>query len=58
MANLGTRPIRTRDDIAEFETEMTLDERLPEQSILEVFEKSAESGSKLTMKSTFRSWYK
>ncbi len=42
MANLGTRPIRTRDDIAEFEAEMTLDERLPEQSILEVFENSAE----------------
>lgn len=41
MANLGTQPIRTRSDIYEFETEMTLDERLPEQSILEVFVNSA-----------------
>lgn len=41
MANLGTKPIRTQNDIAEFEAEMTLEERLPEQSILDVFINSA-----------------
>lgn len=42
MANLGTQPIRTQSDIAEFEAEMTLEERLPEQSILDVFINSAD----------------
>ncbi|WP_170566374.1 AMP-binding protein [Ruegeria atlantica] len=42
MANLGTQPIRTQSDIAEFEAEMTLEERLPEQSILDVFVSSAD----------------
>ena len=41
MANLGEQPIRTQSDISKFEAEMTLDERLPEQSILEVFTNSA-----------------
>ena len=41
MANLGSQPIRSQRDLREFETEMTLDARLPEQSILEVFENSA-----------------
>lgn len=41
MANLGTLPIRTHDDVVAFEKDMTLDARLPEQSILEVFENSA-----------------
>ena len=42
MANLGTQPIRTESDLRHFETEMTLDARLPEQSILDVFVSSAE----------------
>ncbi len=42
MANLGTQPIRTQSDISEFEKEMTLEERLPEQSILDVFINSGE----------------
>ncbi|WP_109313488.1 AMP-binding protein [Ruegeria sp. AU67] len=42
MVNLGTQPIRTQSDISEFEEEMTLEERLPEQSILDVFINSAD----------------
>ncbi|CUH49251.1 AMP-binding protein [Ruegeria atlantica] len=42
MVNLGTQPIRTQSDISEFEAEMTLEERLPEQSILDVFINSAD----------------
>ncbi|MFK7835934.1 MAG: AMP-binding protein [Sulfitobacter sp.] len=41
MANLGTTPIRTKGDLERFETEMTLSERLPERSILDVFVASA-----------------
>jgi fatty-acyl-CoA synthase len=41
MANLGDEPIRTQDDIARFEAEMTLEQRLPERSILDVFKASA-----------------
>lgn len=41
MANLGTQPIRTKGDLDRFETDMSLDERLPEQSILDVFINSA-----------------
>jgi len=37
MANLGDQPLRTRDDIVRFETEMTLEQRLPERSIFDVF---------------------
>ena len=42
MANLGVQPIRTESDLRHFEAEMTLDERLPEQSILDVFVNSAD----------------
>ena len=41
MARLADYPIRTREDIARFETEMTLAERLPERSVLDVFIGSA-----------------
>lgn len=41
MAVLNGEAIRTRDDLARFETEMTLDQRLPERSILDVFIASA-----------------
>lgn len=41
MANLGNVAIRTKADLDRFETEMTLAERLPEQSILDVFVASA-----------------
>ena len=37
MAFLPERAIRNRDDLARFEGEMTLDERLPERSVLDVF---------------------
>jgi fatty-acyl-CoA synthase len=37
MAVLNERGIRNRDDLARFEAEMTLDERLPERSVLDVF---------------------
>jgi fatty-acyl-CoA synthase len=37
MADLGHGPIRTRADLARFEAEATLDQRLPERSILDVF---------------------
>src|SRR5258706_1814722 len=37
MAHLPEHPIRNRDDLARFESEMTLDERLPERSVLDVF---------------------
>ncbi|UWQ93923.1 AMP-binding protein (plasmid) [Rhodobacteraceae bacterium M382] len=42
MANLGAQPIRTERDLKRFETEMTIEERLPEQSILDAFINSAE----------------
>ena len=41
MANLGSQPIRNARDLKRFEAEMTLEARLPEQSILDVFSKSA-----------------
>ena len=41
MANLGDEQIQTRDDLAHFEAEMTLEQRLTERSILEVFTTSA-----------------
>jgi hypothetical protein len=37
VANLGNEPIRTAGDLKRFETEMSLAERLPEPSILDVF---------------------
>jgi len=42
MANLGTDIIRTRADLERFEAAMSLDDRLPERSILDVFVASAE----------------
>ncbi|MBR9652688.1 AMP-binding protein [Thalassovita aquimarina] len=41
MAVLNGEAICTRDDLVQFETEMTLDQRLPERSILDVFIASA-----------------
>lgn len=41
MADFGSEPIRTRDDLQRFEAELTLEQRLPEQSILDVFTSSA-----------------
>ena len=37
MAFLPERAVHNRDDLARFEAEMTLDERLPERSVLDVF---------------------
>lgn len=42
MANLGNEPIRNASDIKRFEAEMSLNERLPERSILDVFIASAD----------------
>jgi fatty-acyl-CoA synthase len=42
MAVLNERRIRSRDDLARFETELTLEERLPERSVLDVFIGAAE----------------
>ena len=41
MADFNDGTIRTRDDLERFESEMTLDQRLPERSILDVFTASA-----------------
>ncbi|MFT5798123.1 MAG: fatty-acyl-CoA synthase [Candidatus Azotimanducaceae bacterium] len=41
MADFNVETIRTRDDLERFEAEMTLDQRLPERSILDVFTASA-----------------
>lgn len=41
MANLGNSPLRNKADLERFETEMSLAQRLPEQSILDVFIASA-----------------
>lgn len=52
MANLGNEPIRTKADLERFETEMTLAQRLPERSVLDVFVASAEQnpdGTAITM---------
>ena len=37
MPVFGTEPVRTLEDRSAFETAMSLDERLPERSILDVF---------------------
>jgi fatty-acyl-CoA synthase len=37
MAHLPQTGVRNRDDLARFEAEMTLDQRLPERSVLDVF---------------------
>ncbi len=42
MADLGNGSIRTFEDLERFETEKTLEQRLPERSILDVFIASAE----------------
>ncbi len=42
MANLGNEPIRNAGDLKRFEAEMSLEERLPERSILDVFIASAD----------------
>ena len=41
MVNLGNEPIRNGDDVERFETELKLEQRLPERSILDVFVASA-----------------
>ncbi|MEP2718915.1 AMP-binding protein [Pseudophaeobacter sp.] len=41
MANLSDTPLRSASDLRQFETEMPLKDRLPEQSILDVFETQA-----------------
>ena len=41
MADFNDGTIRTREDLERFESEMTLDQRLPERSILDVFTASA-----------------
>jgi fatty-acyl-CoA synthase len=41
MADFNDGTIRTHDDLERFESEMTLDQRLPERSILDVFTASA-----------------
>lgn len=41
MAIFGAAPVRTLADIRHFEAELTLEERLPERSVLDVFSASA-----------------
>ena len=41
MALFNDMIIRTRDDLEQFEAAMPIDQRLPEQSILDVFRLSA-----------------
>lgn len=41
MADFTGKTIQTSEDLAQFETAMTLDQRLPERSILDVFQASA-----------------
>ena len=48
MAHLGSTPIRSADDLNRFEAKMTLAERLPERSILDVFAASAEQHPEAT----------
>ena len=43
MVDLDCEPIRTIDDLKRFEAEKTLDQRLPERSILDVFIAGAEN---------------
>ena len=42
MALLSDQPICNRDDLTRFEAEFTLEHRLPERSILDVFIASAD----------------
>lgn len=52
MAILNEQPIRTRDDLARFEAELTLQQRLPERSVFDVFIGAAErepEGTAITM---------
>ena len=48
MAVFKDEKIRNHDDLERFETKMTLDQRLPERSILDVFTASAEQHSTST----------
>lgn len=48
MADFKDEKILNRDDLEQFETKMTLDQRLPERSILDVFIASAEQQPTLT----------
>jgi fatty-acyl-CoA synthase len=48
MADLGTQPIRTKRDLEHFISQKTLAERLPEQSIYDVFVQSAERAPNAT----------
>jgi fatty-acyl-CoA synthase len=48
MAFLGDRAIRNREDLARFEAEMTLAQRLPERSVLDVFIAAAARGPERT----------
>ena len=48
MAVFKDEKIRNHDDLERFETKMTLDQRLPERSILDVFTASAEQQSTST----------
>lgn len=48
MANLGCEPIRNANDLKRFESELSLDQRLPERSILDVFIASAEQRAEAT----------
>jgi fatty-acyl-CoA synthase len=41
VATFNDTPIRSREDLARFEAEMTLEQRLPERSVLDVFIASA-----------------
>jgi fatty-acyl-CoA synthase len=52
MANLGNGPLKNRQDFEHFEAELSLEQRLPERSILDVFITSAErepDGTAITM---------
>ena len=42
MANFADEPFKTIQILKKFESEMSLDQRLPEQSILDIFKASAE----------------
>ncbi len=48
MANLGDASIQNRDDLERFEAALTLEQRLPERSILDVFVSSAAQHPKST----------
>lgn len=42
MANFAKEPIRNCSDLKEFQSEMSLNQRLPEQGILDIFKTSGE----------------